>query len=140
MTTHVAHDLCAEASPRGVILVAHGSREPGWAAPFERIRDRIAAEGMPVVLAYLERMAPDLDHAAQELARAGCEAAIVVPLFLGQGSHVREGLPKLVAAAMSHHPSLVLTLAEAIGEAPHVQDAIAEASLAAASIARRDPR
>ncbi|HEV8502793.1 MAG TPA: CbiX/SirB N-terminal domain-containing protein [Casimicrobiaceae bacterium] len=140
MTVHVAHDIRAEASPRGVILVAHGSREPGWAAPFERIRDRIAAEGLPVVVAYLERMAPDLNDAAQELARAGCEAAIVVPLFLGQGSHVRDGLPKLVAAAMTRHPSLVLTLAEAIGEAPHVQEAIAEASLAAASIARRDPR
>ena len=140
MTAHGANIERLGTSSRGVILVAHGSREPGWAAPFERIRDRIAAEGMPVVVAYLERMAPDLNDAARELAAAGCEAAIVVPLFLGQGSHVREGLPKLVAAAMTVHPSLALTLADAIGEAPQVQEAIAEASLAAASIARRDPR
>lgn len=122
----------ATSAARGVILFAHGSREPGWAAPFERIRARVAAAGRPVVIAYLERMAPDLVEAAGALAAAGCESAVVVPLFLGQGGHVREGLPKLVAAAANAHPTLALTLAEPVGEASVVQDAIAAASVAAA--------
>jgi sirohydrochlorin cobaltochelatase len=127
----IARDPSATFASRGVILFAHGSREPGWAAPFERIRARVAAAGRPVVLAYLERMAPDLVDAAGALAAAGCESAVVVPLFLGQGGHVREGLPKLVAAAANAHPTLALTLAEPIGEAPAVQDAIAATLLAA---------
>jgi len=126
----IVHD--SSAPSRGVILFAHGSSEPGWAAPFERIRARVAAAGRPVVIAYLERMAPDLVEAAGTLAAAGCESAVVVPLFLGQGGHVRNGLPKLVAVAANAHPTLALTLAEPIGEAASVQDAIAAASLAAA--------
>jgi sirohydrochlorin cobaltochelatase len=133
-------DFPATFAARGVILFAHGSREPGWAAPFERIRARVVAAGRPVVLAYLERMAPDLVDAAGALAAAGCESAVVVPLFLGQGGHVREGLPKLVAAAANAHPALALTLAEPIGEATAVQEAIAAAAIAAAFGAHDDGR
>jgi sirohydrochlorin cobaltochelatase len=136
----LTRDSLASSAARGVILFAHGSREAGWAAPFERIRARVAAAGRPVVLAYLERMAPDLVDAAGALASAGCESAVVVPLFLGQGGHVREGLPKLVAAAANAHPTLALTLAEPIGEAASVQEAIAAAALAAACGAHDDGR
>jgi sirohydrochlorin cobaltochelatase len=136
----LTRDSLASSAARGVILFAHGSREAGWAAPFERIRARVAVAGRPVVLAYLERMAPDLVDAAGALASAGCESAVVVPLFLGQGRHVREGLPKLVAAAANAHPTLALTLAEPIGEAASVQEAIAAAALAAACGAHDDGR
>jgi sirohydrochlorin cobaltochelatase len=122
---------------RGVLLVAHGSREAGWAAPFERVRARIAAQGVPVALAYLERMPPDIDGAAAMLAQQGCRFAVVVPLFLGEGGHVREDLPRLVAAAHAAHPQIELTLAPAIGEAAAVQDAIAAESIAALA---RTPR
>ena len=46
---------------RGIVLFAHGSRDPGWARPFEAIRARISATRpeYPVAVAYLERMEPD---------------------------------------------------------------------------------
>ena len=47
----------------------------------------------------------------------------VVPLFLGQGGHVKEDLPKLVAGAQ--RPEVKVMLEKAIGEQPAVIEAIA---------------
>ncbi len=118
--------------PTGVLLIAHGSREPAWAGPFERVRARVAARGVAVALGYLERMQPDMAGAAAELFKAGCRRAVVVPLFLGQGGHVLEDLPRLVAEAEARVPGIDLGLVEAVGELDGVQQAIAEAALAAA--------
>ena len=40
----------------GIVLFAHGARDPEWARPFEAIRDRIrtARPECPIDLAYLE--------------------------------------------------------------------------------------
>ena len=47
-------------------MFAHGSREPGWAEPFEQLaaRVRVAAPQAQVRLAFLELMQPDLAGAA----------------------------------------------------------------------------
>ena len=120
-------------STRAVLLVAHGSRDPAWAEPFERLRERIQLMDTVVELAYLERMAPDLATAARNLAGRGCTRAVVVPLFLGKGGHVREDLPRLVAEAMAKCPSITLTLTQPVGEDARVLDAIA-----AVCVAQRD--
>lgn len=46
---------------RAVLLLAHGSRDPAWKAPFERLREKVAARapGTPVEDAHLEHTAPD---------------------------------------------------------------------------------
>jgi sirohydrochlorin cobaltochelatase len=110
---------------QGIVLFAHGSREPGWARPFERIAESLSKElpGVPVKLAYLERMTPSLDEAIAALAGEGIEAIRVVPLFLGTGGHVKEDLPKLI----ERHPRLRITLDAAIGEQQPVIEAIAAA-------------
>jgi sirohydrochlorin cobaltochelatase len=115
---------------KGILLVAHGSRDPGWVTPFEQLRERVGAHGHRVVLAYLERMVPDIETAVRELVAQECTHAVVVPLFLGQGGHVREDLPRIVAAEMQRHPSIMLTLMPPIGEDARVLDAIAAACVA----------
>ena len=76
---------------RGLLLFAHGARDPRWALPFEAIVQRIAARapGLPVRLAFLEFMAPTLPEAGDALVAQGCDEIEVVPLFLGAGGHVR---------------------------------------------------
>ncbi len=113
-----------------MLLIAHGSRDPAWATPFTSVHARIAAVGIAVELAFLERMTPDLATAAAALAARGCTRASVIPLFLGQGGHVREDLPRLVADAMRRTPALALELALPIGENPKLLDAIAAACIA----------
>jgi sirohydrochlorin cobaltochelatase len=81
----------------------------------------------PVVLAYLELMGPPLDEAISALINKGATSIRVVPLFLGQGGHVKEDLPRLVERARKSHPQVAIALEPPIGEQPTVIDAIAAA-------------
>ena len=112
----------------GLILFAHGSRDPEWAQPFERIalslKKRLPA--VSVALAYLEHGA-SLDEAVAALAAKGAASIRVVPVFLGQGGHVKQDLPNLVAAVAAEHPGQKLLLEKSIGEQTQVIEAIANA-------------
>jgi sirohydrochlorin cobaltochelatase len=110
----------------GIVLVAHGSRDPEWSRPFERIAASLARKlpAVSVALAYLEHGA-SLDETATALFAKGVSSIRVVPLFLGQGGHVKEDLPRLVAQSM--RPGLILTVDQAIGEQSRVIEAIASA-------------
>lgn len=96
----------------GLILFAHGARDPRWAEPFERLKRKVEAArpGLPVALAYLEIMQPDLAAAADALIAAGCRSLRIVPVFLGQGGHVREDLPQLADAVRARHPAMAIEL------------------------------
>jgi sirohydrochlorin cobaltochelatase len=112
---------------RGLILFAHGAREPGWRTPFERLHQMIQAQlpQVEVRLAFLELMTPDLATMVRQLVQDGCGAITVVPVFLGQGGHVRRDLPALLAQLRIDHPQLLLRAAEAVGEDASVLQAIA---------------
>lgn len=113
---------------QALILFAHGARDPAWAAPFESLQQLIQRQRpqLLVRLAFLELMQPDLPQLLQQLVAAGVSEASVVPVFLGQGGHVRRDLPALIAQARQQHPQLTITVAQAAGEQPDVQNAIAQ--------------
>ena len=114
----------------GLILFAHGSRDPQWRQPFEAIRQK-AQEGHsgPVVLAFLECMEPDLNKAIDSMAGESIETIRVIPVFLAVGSHVRKDLPELIEQARKKHPTLAITTTAAIGEQTEIQAAIAMCAL-----------
>ena len=127
---HMAGDVLARSyncRMTGLILFAHGARDPRWAEPFERLKKKVetARPGLPVALAYLEFMQPDLAAAADALIAAGCRSLRIVPVFLGQGGHVREDLPAIVDAVRARHPHLAIEQLPAVGENDAVLERIA---------------
>jgi sirohydrochlorin cobaltochelatase len=108
----------------GIVLFAHGSREPDWARPFERIAQQLSGSHA-VKLAYLERMKPTLGEAVASLVKNGAQRVRIVPLFLGAGGHIKEDLPKLAAAARARHAGVEIVLETTIGERQEITDAIA---------------
>lgn len=112
----------------GLILFAHGARDPRWAEPFEAIAARVRGlhPQAEVRLAYLEFMAPSLPEAGAELASAGCTHIEVLPLFLGAGGHVRRDLPLLVQGLREQFPALRWSLQQAAGEHPDITEALAQ--------------
>jgi sirohydrochlorin cobaltochelatase len=116
---------------QGLILFAHGARDPRWAEPFEAVaaRVRAARPGLKVRLAFLELMQPSLGDAGSALVAEGCGALQVLPLFLGAGGHVRKDLPVLVEALRAAHPGVSVTLHPAAGELPAVHAALAQVAL-----------
>jgi sirohydrochlorin cobaltochelatase len=115
---------------RGVLLFAHGARDPRWAAPFEAVaaKLRVRDATLQVRLAFLEFMTPDLVSAGRELAALGCMRVDVVPLFLGAGGHVRKDLPELLAELAAAHPRVSWQLHPAVGELDTVIAAMAAAA------------
>lgn len=122
--------MSANHSP-AIVLFAHGSSDPAWAVPFEKIRTRVAAQTeQTVALAFLERMSPSLEEAVGRLASEGSTTITLVPLFLAVGGHMRNDLPAMVKDAEQKH-RVAISVKPAIGESEKMIDALAEWSIAA---------
>ena len=111
----------------GLIVFAHGARDPAWAEPFEAIVERVRAMSpeTPVRLAFLELMQPDLETAVGELVAGGADSIRVVPIFFGQGWHIRRDLPQRIVGLRVRHPHVAFDTAPPVGESRTVLDAIA---------------
>jgi sirohydrochlorin cobaltochelatase len=109
-----------------IVLFAHGSRDADWAKPFERIAALLkrALPEREVRLAYLEHMTPTLADSLAGLPDLGVRRVQVVPLFFGLGGHLKQDLPRLVAAADRR---LEVRVEPPLGEQPAIIEAIAEA-------------
>ncbi|HCL86377.1 MAG TPA: cobalamin biosynthesis protein CbiX [Comamonadaceae bacterium] len=120
----------------GVILFAHGSRDPLWRAPMEAVRARLQAAQpqLPCRCAYLELCEPPLDAAVAELAALKVTHIAIVPLFLGAGRHVREDLPGMAQALAAAHPGLRITLSPPIGEDERMVALMADIAAEAVSL------
>lgn len=115
-----------------LLLFAHGARDPNWARPFQAVAQRVqdAQPDLPVQLAFLEFMTPDLPQGCAALVAKGCTRVDVVPLFLGAGGHVRKDLPALLAQMREQHPGVTFMLHPAVGEHALVVEAMAAAAVA----------
>ncbi|MGN6315025.1 sirohydrochlorin chelatase [Trinickia sp.] len=118
----------ASTNARGIVLFAHGARDARWAEPFERLAGKLralAGPGVDVSLAFLELMSPDLPAAVAAQVAAGCASITVVPVFFGQGGHVRRDLPVILDACRAAHPGVTIRHAVPVGEDDAVLDALA---------------
>jgi sirohydrochlorin cobaltochelatase len=104
--------------PRGIVLLAHGSRDPQWRAPVEAVAERIRARqpGTPVCCAYLEICPPSLPEATARLITAGARQIRIFPIFFGVGKHAREDLPRLISRIRTEHPGVTIELLPSAGE------------------------
>ncbi len=146
MTAAPMAPATAQGRRQGIILFAHGARDARWAEPFERLRDRVSARvnacvdaqvaspmrDTRVALAFLELMEPGLDRAADALIADGCMTLAIIPIFFGQGSHLRRDLPLLVEKLRERLPTIEIGVAAAAGEDDDVLDAIADYCVRAA--------
>jgi sirohydrochlorin cobaltochelatase len=123
------------ATRTGVVLFAHGARDPRWAETVEALGRRIAAlaPGLPVEPAYLELMTPDLAEAVARLVGSGVRRVVVAPVFLSAGGHVLRDLPARLAQLEPRYPGVVFRIEPALGSLPSVVDAMARVCVEAVS-------
>jgi len=115
-------------STAGIVLFAHGARDPLWAETFQRLIAKLNARraGVPAELAFLEHMQPDLTTAIERLAARGVERVTLVPLFMGRGGHLRRDLPQIVARACEANPGVLVRTTDAVGEVDILLNAITD--------------
>lgn len=118
-------------SETALILFAHGARDPEWARPMQRVCAllRQQAPTLRVELAFLEFIPPDLRNCAEALVADGVQRVLVVPMFIARGGHLKRDLPLLLAELRQQHPGTIFDLADAVGEAETVVQAMAKHAL-----------
>ena len=113
---------------KAIILFGHGARDARWREPFDRLAALWKAQhsGVLVELAFLEMMQPSLEEAVTSLSSAGASEIIVVPVFFGQGGHLRNDFPVLLNSCQEKFPSVKLSATLAVGEDEAVLQAIVD--------------
>ena len=116
---------------RGLVLFAHGSRDPKWAAPLHDLARRLATRDAhtEVRVAFLELQRPTLADAIDELG-AACSRIDVLPVFWNSTGHVASDLLPLIARARAARGSLDIRVLPTLSELPGLLDFVAERSLA----------
>lgn len=112
----------------GLVLFAHGARDPEWAEPFRDIARQVEMmrPDLAVRLSFLEFQTPSLPDAINALVAEGHRDIRVAPLFMAQGGHLKKDVPVLLEGIRASHPGLRIELLQAIGDAPELRQAIAE--------------
>ncbi|WP_371496919.1 sirohydrochlorin chelatase [Kitasatospora sp. NBC_00374] len=110
-----------------LVLVAHGSRDPAAAAEIRRLAAMVAdtRPELDVRLAHLGLNAPLLPEVLGSLSGS----AVLVPLLLGRGYHVKADLPAALAGA----PQLSGVIAAPLGPDPLLAELL-QARLAEAGV------
>lgn len=112
----------------GVVLFAHGSRDPLWRLPIDAVAQRMCTQWPQLVVAcaFLELTPPTLPEVVEELMKQGITHVRIVPMFLGVGRHAREDLPQLVQSLTLAYPQMGFELTGALGEHPAMTALMAE--------------
>ena len=123
---------------QGIVLFAHGSRDPLWRLPIEAVATAMLKRQQNVLVrcAYLELCEPSLAQAASDLIASGARNIRVLPLFLGVGKHAREDLPLLIADVRAAHTSVAVELLPTVGENDALVELMADIALAQNPAAR----
>ena len=103
------------------VLIAHGSRDPAWAEPFERL-----AHGVGARLAFVEMGAPTVEEAVARAIADGARAIRLLPLFMAVGRHVRRDIPACVDGLRAAHPACTFEILPCLGENERFWSALAE--------------
>ncbi|MBC7272294.1 MAG: sirohydrochlorin chelatase [Streptomyces sp.] len=126
MTAHLMNTHPHRPGAPPLVLVAHGSRDPRALATVTALADRVRAlrPGLPVHLGHIELNEPLLPDTLAALGDG--REAVLVPLLLSRGYHIKQDIPEMAAASpartrlaapLGPHPLLAEALATRLTEA-----------------------
>ena len=100
-----------------LVLIAHGSRDPRWREPFERLHATIRrTTSKSVKLAYMEFISPTLIDCARDAASEGATEIEILPIFMAGGAHVGTDIPEQAQQVRERFPDLSVNILPPIGE------------------------
>lgn len=104
-----------------LVLIAHGSKDPRWREPFERLYLSLRSSlGHRVRMGYMEFVNPTLMDLADECSQGGMRKIRVLPLFMAAGAHLATDIPEQVKQVRERHPRLEVEVLAPIGEDPRM--------------------
>lgn len=113
---------------QAIVLFAHGARDPAWAKPLEGLQQLLVNDlgaNWEVRLAFLELMQPSLPDSITNLTQLGCNTIHIVPVFFGQGGHMKKDFPVILQKLQEDHPHVQIQATEAVGQWAELWQALA---------------
>lgn len=113
---------------KGILLLAHGSRQKDTEKAFEIIAAKVRANtGIDEVeTAYLQFSERDMKQGFDELLKRGCDDILVIPYFLFEGNHIRQDIPEGIEAYCADHPRIAVRLGGVLGTDDRLAQIVAE--------------
>ncbi|MGQ9472688.1 MAG: sirohydrochlorin chelatase [Candidatus Caldatribacteriaceae bacterium] len=102
---------------KAILLVVHGSRIDNGRKELENIANLLIKSGNYncYAIAYVQFSFPDIPEAVSHLINLGAKEITALPLFLGNGVHVRIDIPQALRFASKTYPEVKFFLAPPIG-------------------------
>lgn len=115
----------------GILVFAHGSKDPLWRKPVEAVVTTIESLSPTTLVrsAFLEWTEPTLSIAAADLVSMGATQIRILPMFLGIGKHLREDLPSLMDDLRQAYPRVDIAVLPSVGENQQVTTLLARIAL-----------
>ena len=103
-----------------LVLMAHGSKNPEWAAPFRKLTADLRKDlgEDEVYLCFLESAEPTLMGVAREIMETHLRKYRLLPLFMAKGGHFFVDIPAEMRKVKEAFPEMEGELLEPIGLHP----------------------
>lgn len=112
-----------------IILVAHGSRDPQWKAPFQKLvmslEDQVP--GSLIFLTFMEFETPNFLDQIKSILDSDSKASIlVIPVFFSPGGHVANDIRPFILKLSNQYPESKIMMSEVLGSRERIIQAMAE--------------
>lgn len=112
---------------QAILLIAHGSRNPGANEDLHYLADRLREQGFPIVVAsFLELAEPGIAAGGRQCVQAGASRVVLLPYFLSAGVHFRRDLTAARDELQAEFPDTTFVLAEPLGRHPLLTTIVTE--------------
>lgn len=110
----------------GLVIAGHGTRDDEGAAACRQLVDKVAAllPDVPVRAGFVELVEPSIDVALAGLLAQGTPSAVVVPLMIGTGGHVRVDIPEAIAQGRADAVDADVRYARHLGPDPLLRQVV----------------
>ncbi|OPJ55972.1 sirohydrochlorin chelatase [Alkalithermobacter paradoxus] len=111
---------------KGLIILAHGSKINEVKEVLLRIIDEVKSKVSYDLVegAYLQFIDPSLEACIHRLYKKGCTDITIFPLFLFNGSHIRNCIPNEIDSIQRKYIGLKIRFLESIGYDPNLIEII----------------
>jgi sirohydrochlorin cobaltochelatase len=101
-----------------LILVAHGSRDPGWRGSLHALAEAVESKLNKgrVEIAFMQFDGPTLPEVVEKAITAGEKRLALFPMFMASAGHVDKDIRPLVAELAQAHPEVHFELMTPVGE------------------------
>lgn len=106
----------------GLVLCAHGSRDPDLPRHFESLARGLQVAG-PVAYGFLELAAPLLEDAVADVVARGASEVALLPVLVAPGRHLAGDLPER-AAAVGARIGVTVRVLPYLGGEPEFREAL----------------